>query len=329
MEPGLKEQAETKTAAYFPIALDIIRLDETADFDLFILLKDQNKHILYREKHLPFTESEKKRMLENGVDTLYVQKEDYAAYLHYLENHLSAILDDPKLPVEQKGELLYTSLVGLIEDVMQNSRTALTVTRSRSIVQNTCKFLYAHRNSLEHMMRICKFDYNTYTHSINVFVFAMALGQRIFPRKTLMNDFGMGALLHDIGKSRIPPEILNFKGKLSEEQFAVMKKHPVYGDEMLKKAGAFPLLTFDMVRHHHERIKGGGYPDNLHGSQIRREVRVLTIADIFDALTTRRSYKDSMNSFPALKLMHEKMRDHIDTDIFKVFVQMMGQPKKR
>ena len=215
MEPGLKEQAETKTAAYFPIALDIIRLDETADFDLFILLKDQNKHILYREKHLPFTESEKKRMLENGVDTLYVQKKDYAAYLHYLENHLSAILDDPKLPVEQKGELLYTSLVGLIEDVMQNSRTALTVTRSRSIVQNTCKFLYAHRNSLEHMMRICKFDYNTYTHSINVFVFAMALGQRIFPRKTLMNDFGMGALLHEILGKAVSPQ----KFSISRESF--------------------------------------------------------------------------------------------------------------
>lgn len=246
-----------------------------------------------------------------------------------MEENLSAILDDPDVQPGEKADLLYLSLTGVIEEVMADPRAGNVVPRSKRIVANTCKFLYEQRHALECMMQVCSFDYYTYTHSVNVFVFAMALGTRVLPKEKVASDFGMGALLHDVGKSRIPDEILNCNGRLSAEQFAIMKKHTQYGHEMLQEHEGISPLVLDMTRHHHEKLGGGGYPDNLRGAQISREVRCLTIADIFDALTTRRSYKDSMDSSHALKVMRDDMAGHIDMELFRDFVQMISAPEQQ
>jgi HD-GYP domain-containing protein (c-di-GMP phosphodiesterase class II) len=319
--------AEKTDFMVFPLAL--LRINKIMHFEIYLWNPKQQEHVLFCGKNLKFTDEVKDRLLDNGVSEIHVRDSEQHAFSHYVEDNLTAILDDPAVKPEQKADLLYLSLTGVIEDVMMDPRAGNVVPRSKRIVENTCKFIYEQRNALEFMMRVCSFDYYTYTHSVNVFVFAMALGARVFPKEEVMDDYGMGALLHDVGKSRIPDEILNCKGRLTDEQFVIMKKHPEYGFEILQEKDGISPLALDMVLHHHERIQGGGYPDNLSGDQICREVRCLTIADIFDALTTRRSYKEQMNSFHALKLMRDEMADHIDPDLFRIFVQLISDPGAR
>jgi len=102
--------------------------------------------------------------------------------------------------------------------------------------------------------------------------------------------------------------------------------HPAYGHKILVEQGVDDQMVLDVVRHHHEKRNGVGYPDGLRGDGISFFTAVTTIADIFDALTTRRSYKDAMSSFDALRLMKEKMADELAPDLFKQFIVMIGSP---
>lgn len=199
--------------------------------------------------------------------------------------------------------------------------------RSRNVVSATTKFLTAEQTAFQHLLPLVSYDYYTYTHSVNVFVFSMSLAQRVgFTDQKLLEEFGEGALLHDIGKSQIDPAIVNCRGKLDNEQWKQMRKHPVYGYELLSDHNKLGELALRIVRHHHEKIQGGGYPDDLLGKKIPPLVRISTIADIFDALTTRRSYKPALESYKALRLMRDEMSKDIDQEYFKVFVEMMGNP---
>jgi HD-GYP domain-containing protein (c-di-GMP phosphodiesterase class II) len=313
------------SASYRAVPVELLRPEEIADFDIYLQSGPGRPYVLYRKKHLPFTAEEKERLEEHRVTRVHIHTDQEADFQRYVERNLGTIMDDSAVAPEEKAEVLYGSLVGVVEDVLSDPRAGDMVPRSKQIVANACKFLYGQGNSLEHMMRVCSFDYYTYTHSVNVFVFTMTLGQKLFDKDFLVNEVGLGALLHDVGKSRIDPAIINCKGKLTAEQFETIKLHPVYSDEILREKGGVPAVSLDMARHHHERIKGGGYPDNLEGNAISKEVRVVTLADIFDALTTRRSYKEPIDSFPALKLMREEMTEHLDMELFGVFVQMMGK----
>ena len=312
--------------AFRPVSLRVLRLEEVADFAIYTHVREGDRYVLYRERSLPFTQEAKARLIEAGVERVYVTAAERRHYLQYVERNLNAILDDGAVPPEEKAGLLYESLVNVVEDVLADPRAGDVIPRSRNVVESSCKFLYGHTDALAHLMKVVSFDYYTFTHSVNVFVFAMALAQRVFPKERLMNEFGMGALLHDLGKSRIDPAIVNAKGRLTPEQFDTIKLHPVYSYELLKERPGIHPVTLDMARHHHERIQGGGYPDAISGDAVIREVRALTIADIFDALTTRRSYKDPMKSFHALKLMRDEMQDQVDPELFVEFVRLIGKP---
>ena len=113
-------------------------------------------------------------------------------------------------------------------------------------------------------------------------------------------------------------------GALTEEEWEQVKRHPEEGYKILQEAGALGEIALDIVRHHHEKLDGSGYPHGLRGEDISVFVRIVTIADIFDALTTERHHQSARSTFDALKLMGESMRDELDHELFRHFVSMMG-----
>ncbi|HET7228829.1 MAG TPA: HD domain-containing phosphohydrolase [Longimicrobium sp.] len=129
--------------------------------------------------------------------------------------------------------------------------------------------------------------------------------------------FRMGAFLHDLGKTEVPEEILNKPGRLTEEERAIMERHPVTGDEMLAPV-EFPWDIRPMVRSHHERWDGRGYPDRLAGGDIPLAARILRVADVFDALTTARSYRRRLTPQEALAVMEDDVGS-FDPEIFALF----------
>ncbi len=132
----------------------------------------------------------------------------------------------------------------------------------------------------------------------------------------------MGGFLHDVGKIVVPPAILNKPGKLSPEEFDVMKTHTTAGDELTTPLN-FPWDIRPIVRNHHERWDGTGYPDGLEGEDIPLVARILCVADVYDALTTARSYRPALPALEALRIMERESGSNLDPKIFPIFRQLI------
>lgn len=325
--PGREAEPPPSADDLRAIPLLSLCVDTAAGFDIFVRTRRDRAPILYRRKNLPITESVLARLADHRHTEVFVRRSDERAYHRYLEENLPMILADDSVDVPEKAEVLYECAQGLMEEVMAEPRSGAMVKRSRALVESTVGFMKSERTSFRQLLRVVSYDYYTYTHSVNVFVFAIALAQRVgYDDPDTLKVFGEGALLHDVGKSDIDPSILNCRAKLSARQWDVMKRHPEYGLRILASQGGFDEIVLDIVRHHHEKLNGTGYPDGLADGAIGPLVRIVTIADIFDALTTHRSYKRALESFAALMLMREEMSEELDPHLFRAFIRLMGDP---
>jgi putative nucleotidyltransferase with HDIG domain len=150
-------------------------------------------------------------------------------------------------------------------------------------------------------------DTYTYGHSERVATSAAALAKAMDLDETEMQTIRVGAYLHDLGKVRIPHEILNKPGRLTNDEFDIMKRHPEYGIEMLASV-EFPWEIRPIIRSHHEKIDGSGYPDRLRGDEIPLSAQLICIVDVYDALTTTRSYRGAMSQTEAVAEMERSAR---------------------
>ncbi|MEM7620716.1 MAG: HD domain-containing phosphohydrolase [Pseudomonadota bacterium] len=158
----------------------------------------------------------------------------------------------------------------------------------------------------------------THRHCITVTGIAVAFGKYFKMKDADLHRLAIGALVHDIGKVRIPLSILDKPGKLNEEERTLMETHPVHSYDILTADGQFDAEIINMARHHHEYLDGTGYPDGLKADQINNLVRIMTIIDIFSALIDQRSYKESMSHEQAYNILLT-MEGKLDSDFLKAF----------
>jgi putative nucleotidyltransferase with HDIG domain len=165
-------------------------------------------------------------------------------------------------------------------------------------------------------------DSYTHGHCERVATYTVAVAHALELGEDERTTIRLGAYLHDLGKVKTPHEILNKPGRLTDEEFAIMQRHPVDGVEML--AGIeFPWDIKPMIRWHHERYDGTGYPDRLKGDEIPLHAQIICVADVWDALTTTRSYRPAMAREKALAIMGES-RHHWRPDVFAAFMESVG-----
>jgi putative nucleotidyltransferase with HDIG domain len=165
-------------------------------------------------------------------------------------------------------------------------------------------------------------DSYTHGHCERVATFAVSVARSLGLAEEELTTIRLGAYLHDLGKVRVPHEILNKPGKLTHEEFELMKQHPVYGIEML--AGIeFPWDIKPIIRWHHEKSDGTGYPDGLREDQIPLSAQIIGIVDVYDALTTTRSYRPAMTKEQALVILRDS-RHHWRGDVFEAFMKTLS-----
>jgi putative nucleotidyltransferase with HDIG domain len=319
LSTAIKIRTEQK---YLPIHLDSLRIDSVLDFDLF--LKVNNELVLYRAANLPFTDRTRQKLLDNRVDRLYVPYENREKYQRYIEAHLDKILTDKTIHEEKKAAILYDTSTNLVKDVLSNPTYGDNIHRSQALVANAVDYILKGRDAFLNLMKITSFDYYTYTHSVNVCTFSIALAQQMgIKDEQFMHELGVGALLHDIGKSRISDRILNKRTTLTPIEFEIMKKHPKWGVEILAETNVVAESVYYPVLQHHERGDRRGYPDGLSLDEMHVYSKVVAIADSFDAMTTQRVYQKAMETFPALRIMFG-LRGAYDEQLLRNFVELMG-----
>jgi putative nucleotidyltransferase with HDIG domain len=308
---------------YYPIHLEGLRIETILNFAIYIK-QSSLEYVLYRSANLPFREKDRKRLLDHHQSTLYIEFTDKKKYHQYIEKHLSSIMKDDDIPLQKRGKILYTSATNLVEEMLERPQMRENFKRSENIVRNTVEYVLNNPHAFKSLLNLTSFDYYTYTHSVNVCAYGISLAKVLkYDSMEELYDFGMGALLHDIGKSKVSRYILNKPGKLTEDEFRIMKCHPEFGLDIVQEAADIPAESQVIIHQHHEKLDGRGYPQGLKGDEIHPYARISFIVDVFDALTTDRSYRKALNTFPALKLIKDEMTGQYDFEVYRALILLL------
>ena len=165
-------------------------------------------------------------------------------------------------------------------------------------------------------------DSYTCGHSERVAEISLAIAKEMNLSDEEQYLIHIGAHLHDVGKIGIPDAVISKPGRLTNEEFALIREHPIIGYHIVSKVKILQTVSL-IVRHHHERIDGGGYPDGLVGDAIPLGARIVAVADAFDAMTTNRTYKVSMSISEALQELINCSGTQFDREVVEVFVKIM------
>ena len=286
------------------------------------LLSPQGRYVLWALDGNRVSADQLSRLSESGHGEVFVDLEEKFKYESYLEENLGSILANKSSPDEQKAEIFSRVSTNVVRGAFEKSMGLGTMgsdalQRTQSFIENALLFI-TESNSLYALAKMIGHDYQTYEHATKVLWLTVSflrqepeVLEQIEPayqtleetkKKELLRQCGVGALLHDIGKVFIPPETLNKSGSLTEVEWEIMKRHPLNGLAMLIDS-EIPAFIKKAVLHHHEDFQGGGYPLGLEGQNINVLARVLRITDVFDAMTSRRPYKEAMSPLKAVKIM--------------------------
>lgn len=224
--------------------------------------------------------------------------------------------------------MLYGAAKGQLEELFEGPGTDLCIRRINRLAEHTVTHLMKGPASFHHLLKVMSFDYKTYTHSINVCVFGVALGRRVGLTERELGELGNGLLLHDFGKTEVPSEIVLKRGPLTPDEWQIMRQHPDIGLRLLQQSGKVSTSALVVVHQHHEKSSGRGYPQGLTEEKIHRFALIASLADVFDALTTRRTYKEAVPSFPALRTMQEEMEDNFNSELLRELILMLSDSEQ-
>ncbi len=196
---------------------------------------------------------------------------------------------------------------------------------AEAIVRSLSVAMHGDQAFLIPLLRLKEFDQYTVTHTLNVAVLTMALAEYLGLGPREVRAFGIAGLLHDLGKVRIPTEILNKAGKLTDEERAVMRNHTVEGARIILETEEHLDLAAVVAYEHHIRIDGGGYPSIQYQRTCHQASDLVHVCDVFDALRTHRPYREAWPTERALSIIEEGAGPEFDQDIARAFVTMMRQ----
>jgi HD-GYP domain-containing protein (c-di-GMP phosphodiesterase class II) len=307
---------------FCPVDLDGLVDDTLLDFNLYIPA-GAGRFVFYRSSSLSFTARHRKRLLDNNVRVLYIRTADRQQYLQYLEHNLDQVLSNPEVTAPKKARLLYSVSQAVMQDTLEQPRSAAIVPRTRQMAERTVGFVLRSERALGQLARLMTTDYYTYTHSINVCVFGVALARQAGVDHGDIRDYAVGALLHDLGKTQIEKTLLTRPGPLSEDEMEVMRGHVAIGEALLREHHGLSDAAMLPVAQHHEKLDGTGYPRGLRGDDLHLFGRITAIADTYDAMTSKRSYQRAFTPFEALKQMREEYREKFDQVLLEQFIRLL------
>jgi HD-GYP domain-containing protein (c-di-GMP phosphodiesterase class II) len=239
-----------------------------------------------------------------------------------------AVEDDQHL--KEQSKRTYQRSVAVTKEVINSVRMGrvTSVKKVKRAVQAIVDQVLADETSLIGLTTLRDYDDYTFTHSVNVCIFSVALGRKIGLNKLQLYDLGMAALFHDVGKSRVPLEVLNKDGSLNDEEWRIMQAHPWLGVLTLfglRGYGEIPYRSMIGTYEHHMKIDLTGYPKSVRPRRMSIFSKIIAVADGFDAATSRRSYQTApLQPDEVLREMWENPRRGYEPVLVKAFINLIG-----
>jgi HD-GYP domain-containing protein (c-di-GMP phosphodiesterase class II) len=311
---------------YTRIPLKAIRLKVVENVDLYCKPRDGNTPILYCSGDYPICDQDIDELERRGVKALYVSSACFAEVQKQLFKSLEELVSDEQISPTDRFSLLQTAVSLEIDLSFRLIKIKSYKSLSGRVAENIVSLLESNSVLPRQLFQVVQHDFYTFTHVTNVAGFAVMLAERLgISSGEDLRKIAEGALLHDIGKRFIPSTVLCKTGRLSEAERRLIETHPLRGFVDLRTSCNVGFEQLLMVYQHHERIDGKGYPVRLVGDEIHPWARMLTVVDVFDALTSKRPYREAMRLSDALGFLERGAGTHFDKEMVQCWISAIRE----
>lgn len=302
-------------------AVDSILDNSVTDFDLFA---EVNSHVvLYSQSGYRWDRDELAGLIGNGHTHLWIRPEDRPKAAVYEKMAALPKISTTLSPEERLGKVQDVGLV-FTKYLFEGDITESAVGKAQELSGHIVSCVQEDPGCIRALTGLADHDLYTYLHSVRVAAYSTAIAQEMGLKDTdALKLIALGGVFHDVGKSNVGMEIINKRGPLLDHEWNAMRSHPTEG---LKKLEHTKLshVSKEIVLHHHERLNGSGYPHGINKDALMIEVQIATLADIFDALTSSRSYQNKRSRYEALDFIkHRLVGSEVSSDAFQALVRCL------
>jgi HD-GYP domain-containing protein (c-di-GMP phosphodiesterase class II) len=308
---------------FTPIVKETLQKGESYPYNIYRQVDEKIFSILLKKNEI-FDTSPQCFVVDENISNLFIKSTDKHKYQIYIQKHISDILDNQTISLDAKASLIKEIASVTMYDLFQSDVNSENLLKINTLVNNSIKLILTDKNAMYSMLKVTTYDYYTYTHCIDVATYALGFGSYLQLELDDLNTLGKAAMLHDLGKKNIPYEIITKNDKLTTDEYELIKGHPLYSVELLQQTGETNQKLLTLIAQHHEKCDGTGYPYGLKEEQIDTLAKIIAVCDVFNALTTQRTYKNRMSSYDAFKIMCNEMSHHLCKKTLKHFIGFMG-----
>ncbi|MFK5984270.1 MAG: HD-GYP domain-containing protein [Pseudomonadota bacterium] len=294
-----KLESETDIRKIIVAGITEVEIDTSKGLDVFV------EKLMERRQY-------KNKILRSAVD------ESLAKPAIKVKTHAKDETREAKVAFAEAGQLI----TNMMSDVKMGKQVEMELVNP--VINKMSESILRNHNALLGLSRIRIMDKYTFEHSVSIAVLMMSFAKSMAMSDDIIREVGVGGLLHDIGKTLTPDEILNKPGKLTDEEFVIMRRHVVDSRIILEKTPNLSQIALDVAAQHHERYDGTGYPNRLKGDEISLYGQMSAIVDVYDAITANRCYHKGEEPSVVLKLLMKWSNSHFNPELVQKFVQSVG-----
>ena len=279
--------------------------------------------VLYGRKGVVIT-AELKESIDRNNRIFYITHDDVDSYLDYTLDNIENVVSKKRISPKIKTTILKDAGRKIFSKIQDEQLTPKTIEHSEKFTRSVVDLILGSPEAYLSLLSLSKESSYLFDHSLNTCTFCVLVGIDLYGNDEVkLFILGLGGLLMDIGMSYIDRDILGKDGKLSQEEWDIVKSHTDRGFEILKEY-ELPIEVIEMVHYHHERMDGSGYPEGLQGDEIPEHVQIASVCDVYDALTSDRTYRKEHKHIAAINAMLNERQKYSQTvleSLMRVVIQ--------
>ena len=328
MASSIPEKPITKKSGggvYIKISPNLVFPEHSPGFRIFI--KRKGRYVLYTSEGDAFTRERRSKLSEMGLGEVYILADEQDSYRLYLEQNLGLFLNDETISLDIRAQAFHEASENIVRESFQKRKLdsildPIQVKRIVIMVSQSVNFLISD-GAYKSLSGMISHDYNTFSHSLNVYILSIVVMQGFVKDQDELVDFGMGSILHDVGKMGVSKEALENPASIDPEIRTSFESHPIIGIGMCASLNLSGQVI-NTILFHHERLDGSGYPSHISGDQLTLPVRVLSLCDVYETLTSDAPHRDRLTPFEALQLIKTKWNGAYDENVFKRLILVLS-----
>tara|TARA_R110002049_G_scaffold27321_2_gene94302 strand:+ start:540190 stop:541155 length:966 start_codon:yes stop_codon:yes gene_type:complete len=313
--------SQAAVSDYIPVSVSTLLPAEEAGIAFYQRDDSGENYVLYCADDLPLLEENLNRLRARGVKQLFIEGHARDSYQEYLRGMIESGPSD-EVSGEARAGALNHVMLDVLESSFRGGDTNETVSAAMQLGSMTADIVCCDQFAAGDLFKVLHHDYATFTHSANVALYAGMLAKEMGLSEKEVQQITTGGLLHDLGKLEIDDKILSKPGKLDESEFRAIKMHPTRGLNQVSFRKDLNEGQLMMVYQHHERLDGRGYPVGVAEDEIHLWAKICAVVDVFEALTSHRSYRSPMAKPRVLELMNNDSGKAFDPEILACWVKI-------